>query len=85
MPRLKETRLQIVERNRREIKQRTALRLAQLAQQIRHKDEDSDEDSDEDDIKADEDTLVEDNRLCLIVLLFILLAILLVVVHYRLR
>ncbi len=85
MPRLKETRLQIVERNRREIKQRTALRLAQLTQQIPHKDEGSDEDSDEDAIKADEDTLVEDNRLSLILILFILLAVLLVVVHCRLR
>ena len=74
-----------MERNRREIKQRTALRLSQLAQQIPHKDEDSDEDSDEDDIKADEDTLVEDKRLFLIVFLFIVFAILLVIVHFRLR
>ena len=48
MPRLKETYLQIVERNRREIRNRTTARLAQLAQTSADAEEHSDEESDED-------------------------------------
>ena len=74
-----------MERNRREIRQRTVIRLAQLAETSKHKDEDSDEDSDEDEVISEEETFVQDNRLSPLVFLFILLSIVLVIVHYRLR
>ncbi len=73
MPRLKETYLQIVEQNRREIRQRTAIGLAQLAETSPHE------------TRTDEDTFVQDQRLPLIVFLFIFLFVLLVVVHNRLH
>jgi hypothetical protein len=85
MPRLKETHLQIVERNSREIRHRTAIRLAQLPKTSAHEDEDSDEERNEEENITDEDTFVQDNRISLIVFLFIVLFILLVIVHYRLR
>ena len=59
MPPLKETRLQIIERNRREIRQRTNKRLDELAQETESKrqgssctqQEDENEDKDEDKIE----------------------------------
>ncbi len=85
MPRLKETYLQIKERNRREIRNRTAARIAQLLQTTSHEDEGSDEESDEEKNTTQKRTLFQYNRLPLLVFLFILLVLLLLVVHIRLR
>jgi hypothetical protein len=84
MPRLKETYLQIVKRNRREIRNRTTARLAQLAQTSAHEEGLSDEESDEEENTTQEQTCAQDNLLPLIVFLLILLLILLLVVHFRL-
>jgi hypothetical protein len=85
MPRLKETYLQIKERNRREIRNRTAARIAQLLQTTSHEDEGSDEGNDEEENASQTQTSVQYNRLPLLVFLFILLVLLLLVVHIRLR
>ncbi len=85
MPRLKETYLQIKERNRREIRNRTAARIAQLLQTTSHELEGSDEESDEEQPPPPKQTLVQFNRLPLLIFLFILLVLLLLVVHIRLR
>jgi hypothetical protein len=50
MPPLKETRLQIQERTAREIRNRTAIRLAQLRTQFVETERKSDEESDEEDV-----------------------------------
>jgi hypothetical protein len=85
MPRLKETYLQIQERNRREIRNRTAARIAQLLQTTSQEDEGSDEESDEEENTSPKPPLFQFNRLPLLVFLFILLVLLLLVVHIRLR
>ena len=85
MPRLKETYLQIKEQNRREIRNRTAARIAQLLQTTSHEDTGSDEDSDEEENTTQTQTLFQYNRLPLLVFLFILLLLLVLVFYILLR
>ena len=85
MPRLKETYLQIKERNAREIRQRTAARIAQLLPPPPHEDEGSDEDSDVEENTTQDKTLVQYNQLPLLLFLFILLVLLVLVLLFHFR
>ncbi len=60
MPPLKETRLQIQERNRREIRQRTNRRLAELAQETESKRQGSSSTQQEDEIENKDEDKIED-------------------------
>ena len=60
MPPLKETRLQIQERNRREIRQRTNKRLAELAQETESKRQGSSSTQQEDEIEDKDEDKIED-------------------------
>ena len=62
MPPLKETRLQIQERNRREIRQRTNKRLAELAQETERKRQGSSCSQQEDEIEDKDEDKIEDKR-----------------------
>ena len=60
MPPLKETRLQIQERNRREIRQRTNKRIAELAQETENKSPGSSKSVQEDEIDDKREDKIED-------------------------
>ena len=60
MPPLKETRLQIQERNRREIRQRTNKRIAELAQETENKSPGSSKTVQEDEIDDKREDKIED-------------------------
>ena len=60
MPPIKETRLQIQERNRREIRQRTNKRLAELAQETENKSPGSSKSVQEDEIDDKREDKIED-------------------------
>ena len=62
MPPLKETRLQIQERNRREIRQRTNKRLAELAHETERKRQGSSCSQQEDEIEDKDEDKIEDKR-----------------------
>ena len=60
MPPLKETRLQIEERNRREIRNRTNKRLAELAQEAERKRQGTSSTQQEDEIEDEDEDMIED-------------------------
>jgi hypothetical protein len=70
MPPLKETRIQIQERHRREIRQRTNKRLAELAQETRKR-QGSSKTLPEDDIEDETEDQIEENILDKIVVVWV--------------
>ena len=60
MPPLKEIRLQIQERNRREIRQRTNKRIAELAQETESKRQGTSSTQQEDEIEDEDEDIIED-------------------------